>query len=408
MPRVLHIEDDPANRLLVRKLLTSSGFEVVDAPDGLEGVRLAQELAPDLVLVDLNIPHLDGYEVALRLRAEPSLKEVPIVAITAEGSRETSLAVGCDGFLQKPIDPRSFASQLRRYLRGQRESQSPVTETQQLRQQSQRMVAHLEEKIRELSQANARLRELDAARAEFYRNISHELATPMTPIVGYVKLLVDEELGPLEPAQKKALRSLDESVRRLRSVLDNLVDVTGLETGRMRFSLARYDFLAAVSSALDACAARARAAGVELVRELPPTGDGRFEAFGDGPRVVRAVGQLLDNALKFTPRDGRVGVLVRALPSGHFEVLVADSGPGLPREAHERIFEPFYQVDGSRTRAHGGVGVGLAIARKIARGLAGDVRVESPCAVRIAGHLLGGAAFSLTVAERVADAPRGA
>lgn len=405
MPRVLHIEDDPANRLLVRKLLTSSGFEVIDAPDGLEGVRLAQELAPDLVLVDLNIPHLDGYEVALRLRAEPALREVPIVAITAEGSRETSLAVGCDGFLQKPIDPRSFASQLRRYLRGQRESQSPVTETQQLRQQSQRMVAHLEEKIRELSQANARLRELDAARAEFYRNISHELATPMTPIVGYVKLLVDEELGPLEPAQQKALRSLDESVRRLRSVLDNLVDVTGLETGRMRFSLGRYDFRAAVVSALDACAVRARAAGIELVRDLPGE---PLEAHGDGPRVTRAVGQLLDNALKFTPRDGRVGVLARRLSSGHLEVVVADSGPGLPREAHERIFEPFYQVDGSRTRAHGGVGVGLAIARKIARGLAGDVRVESPCSVRVGGHLLGGAAFSLTVAERVADPARGA
>src|SRR5437868_876536 len=121
MSRVLHIEDDPRNRLLVRKLLTADGHDVIDAADGLEGVRLALTQRPDLVLVDLNIPGLDGYEVTLRLRSEASLKGVPIVAITAEGDRETSFAVGCDGFVQKPIDARSFASLIGRYLKGAKE-----------------------------------------------------------------------------------------------------------------------------------------------------------------------------------------------------------------------------------------------------------------------------------------------
>src|SRR6185503_6532830 len=184
-----------------------------------------------------------GYEVTLRLRGEPSLGGVPIVAITAEGDRETSLAVGCDGFLLKPIDARSFSAIIARYLGGAREvvpaSQGPL----RLREQSQRIVAHLEEKVAELSRANAQLRELDAARIEFYRNISHELATPMTPIVGYVKLLKDEELGPLNKPQQKALRAVDDCVRRLRGLIDNLLDVTGLETGRMRFHHVDYDFL---------------------------------------------------------------------------------------------------------------------------------------------------------------------
>src|SRR5437870_5299046 len=236
MPRILHIEDDPTNRLLVRKLLLAAGHEVIDAADGLEGVRIACAQRPDLVLVDLNIPGLDGFEVALRLRGEPSLAGVPIVAITAEGDRDTSLAVGCDGFLQKPIEARTFCDTIQRYLAGERESQR-APDTGRLREQSQRIVVHLEDKVSELIQANARLRELDAARTEFYRNISHELATPMTPIVGYVKLLVDEELGPIGPAQKKALAALEDCVRRLRTTLDNLLDVTGLETGQMRFQL---------------------------------------------------------------------------------------------------------------------------------------------------------------------------
>ena len=92
MPKILHIEDDPANRLLVRKLLTPAGFDVVDAADGLDGMRKARESPPDLILVDIAIPGLDGYEVTLRLRAEPALARVPIVAITAEGNRDTSLA----------------------------------------------------------------------------------------------------------------------------------------------------------------------------------------------------------------------------------------------------------------------------------------------------------------------------
>src|SRR6185369_5434993 len=147
---MLHIEDDPANRLLVRKLLGPAGFEVVDAVDGLEGIRKALAERPDLVLVDIAIPGLDGYEVTLRLRAEPMLRGLPIVAITAEGNRDASLAVGCDGFLQKPIDARSFAETVRGYLEGRRERPEHVEAVnEQLRLQSQRIVSHLEQKVAE-------------------------------------------------------------------------------------------------------------------------------------------------------------------------------------------------------------------------------------------------------------------
>src|SRR6478672_6416634 len=145
MARVLHIEDDPRNRLLVRKLLSAEGIEVIDAADGLEGVRLAIAQRPDLVLVDLNIPGLDGFEVTLRLRTEASLNGVPIIAITAEGDRDTSFAVGCDGFMQKPIDARNFSHVIEGYLKGAREVATPGSRSARLREQTQRIVAHLEE-----------------------------------------------------------------------------------------------------------------------------------------------------------------------------------------------------------------------------------------------------------------------
>jgi signal transduction histidine kinase len=397
MARVLHIEDDPRNRLLVRKLLASDGHEVIDAADGLEGVRQAISARPDLVLVDLNIPGLDGYEVTLRLRTEASLKGVPIIAITAEGDRDTSYAVGCDGFLQKPIDARQFARQIASYLGGQREQMmsTPDVQGERLRQQSGRIVAHLEEKVAELTTANERLREMERLRTEFYRNLSHELATPLTPIVGYLRMLMDEELGETTKAQRKALRAMDDCIRRLRSTIDNLIDVTGLETGRMRFFNKDYDFLDTVRRAIahhaDAFAERR----LTMLEELPR---GPLPGYGDADRLGRAIAQLLDNASKFTPEGGIVGIAVRPDETA-YELIVADTGPGVADDRHERIFDPFFQVDGSPTRAHGGTGVGLAIARKIARGLGGDVRLLRDGAT-VEGMYLGGAAFSLTVAKR--------
>jgi len=399
VPKVLHIEDDPANRLLVRKLLAAAGFEVVDAQDGLEGIRKAGTERPDLVLVDIAMPGLDGYEVTLRLRSQPELFGVPIVAITAEGSRETSLAVGCDGFLQKPIDARSFAATLRGYLDGRREQVSPDQTGKQLRLQSQKIAAHLEQKIAELESANERLRELDLARKEFYRNISHELATPMTPIVGYVKLLADQELGPLVPAQEKALRAMGECVERLRGLIDNLLDVTALETGKLKLAVRPLDFGEVFRRALGRRHRAFEAASLALAAEIPDGLSGQ----GDPERLGQALDHLLDNALKFTPSGGSVGVRVRRLASGHVEVVVADTGPGVPPETVERLFEPFYQVDGSPTRAHGGTGIGLAIVKGIARAHGGDARVASPADERIGGVRLGGAAFTVMVPER---APR--
>jgi signal transduction histidine kinase len=396
MPKVLHIEDDPANRLLVRKLLSPAGFDVVDAADGVEGVRMALEERPDLVLVDIAIPGLDGYEVTLRLRAEPTLRGVPIVAITAEGNRDASLAVGCDGYLQKPIDARSFADTVRGYLQGKKESASPDATGQHLRLQSQRIVSHLEEKIAQLSSANRRLVEADQAKKEFYRNISHELATPMTPIVGYIKLLIDAELGDLTTPQQKALRAMDDCVQRLRRLIDNLLDVTALETGRMRFAPREYD----LSDVIRAAIARQPAfddGRLRLVADLPKRG--ALRGSGDLDRIGRALDQLFDNAAKFVPVGGTVGVRARRLPSGHFEVCIADTGPGIQQEKTPRLFEPFYQVDGSPTRLHGGTGVGLSIVRGVAQGHGGDVRMASPADEEIVGERFTGAAFYFVIAD---------
>ena len=328
---------------------------------------------------------------------------MPIVAITAEGNRDASLAVGCDGFLQKPIDARSFPATVQSFLKGHRESASPERTGKHLRLQSQRMAVHLEEKLQELTRANRRLLELDHARREFYRNISHELSTPMTPIVGYLRLLLNEELGDLEPQQMRVLSAMDGCVQRLRSMIDDLIDVTGLETGRLTYRSAAYDLGALCRGVVEEHQEEAEKRGIILHSSGL---DGALPGVGDGGRLAQAIAQLVENAMKFTPQGGCV--LLQAGPAGEaeFQICVADTGPGVPAQQMGRIFEPFYQADGSPTRTYGGAGIGLAIVRGIARAHGGDVRVKSPANVEIGGRRLTGAAFHLTFASRVETFPQ--
>ena len=118
--RILYIEDNPENRLLMRRVLMAEGYVVEEADDGNSGLQTAAESPPDLILIDINLPEIDGYEVTARLKQLPNLADVPIIAVTAnvmKGDREKTLAAGCDGYIQKPIDIDLLPSQIESFLK---------------------------------------------------------------------------------------------------------------------------------------------------------------------------------------------------------------------------------------------------------------------------------------------------
>jgi len=392
--KVLHIEDRPENRRLVRKILEAKGYAVTDAADGLIGIELACSSEPDLILIDINIPHLNGYEVVTRLRSEPHLADTPIVAITAEGDRTRALALGFDGFIVKPLQVATFARDLRGFLDGRRESVSDAEKTVQLAAHSREMVDRLESQVRALTRANERLREVDRLKMEVLRNVSHELSTPMTPLMGYVRLLSGEELGPLLPAQRKVIGRMDASLARLKGLIDNLLNVTRFATGAVSIQRGLVDPEKVTRRAMRAFGEFASARQITL--DL--TTDGQLEqVIGDPQRVIDALRQLVDNAIKFGPDGGRVQVSLRLLidPESERRVVefaVSDEGPGIPPDQRDRVTEPFYQIDGSATRAHGGAGLGLAIAHRTAE-LHGGRMV-------IAGAPSGGARVALRIPTR--------
>lgn len=372
-PTILYIEDNLDNQRLVRRILDARGYNVLLADDGPSGLALARESQPALILVDINIPGLDGYETTTRLRTMQHLHAVPIIALTAdsrEGVRERSLVAGCTGYITKPIDPRRLPEQIQEFIGGKRENVPQAVETTILREYNDKLVERLERQVRDLSTANAELQELDRLKSQFLATLSHELRTPLTSILGYLELFERQTLGPLTEVQNQALSVVTRNARTLSRILNNLLYLQEIRSTQVRRTpVALQEIVRHVVAELRP---QAQEAGVELHIDLPQSV--MFQ--GDLMALGQAFRNLIENAIKFNLRGGNVRVTLTDEPS-RVMLRVEDTGVGIPAEALEKIFLPFFQIDDTLARSYTGAGLGLAIVKYVVDAYGGQVTVRS-------------------------------
>ncbi len=370
---ILYIEDNLDNQRLVQRILEARGYQVLLAKDGPSGLAAARETMPALILVDINIPGLDGYETTTRLRSLPHLHNVPIIALTADsriGVRERSLVAGCSGYITKPIDPRRLHEQIQEFIDGKRELVSAAVETSILREYNDKLVERLERQVRELSAANAELQELDRLKSNFLATLSHELRTPLTSILGYLELFERNTLGSLTDVQSQAISVIARNSRSLSRLLNNLLylqEIRSVPARRMPIVLSDI-----VQHAVVELQPAAQEAGVDLQATIAPN----VQFNGDMNALFHAIRNLIDNAIKFNVRGGSARVTFSSDPT-RVLLWVEDTGIGIPAEAIEKIFIPFYQVDDSLARPYTGAGLGLAITKYVAESFGGQVAVRS-------------------------------
>lgn len=402
--RILVVDDAPEIRELLQVHLEGAGYQVLPAGNGQEALAAVAAHAPDLILLDVNMPILDGFEVCRRLKADEETAFIPIVMLTAHRELEHRLRgieLGADEFLGKPFNHLELLTRVRSLLRAKGLHD-------QVRAYNRLLEEMVAERTAALEGALADLKEMDRLKADFLSNISHELRTPLTPIMGYLPALLREEFGALTEKQRRVLGHITDSVDRLHRLIDDLLTFMQWESGDTDLRLSAAHVEGVVEEALARVAGAAKQKGVEVKanvgRDLP-------QIRADPAALGRALGHLLENGVKFTPAGGTITVSARQVcgepekrgigeagtelqgqgvapvhrfsdspvreQRAYLELRIQDTGIGIPAEAIPRIFGHFYQVDSSATRQHGGTGLGLAIVKRILDAHEAPVTVES-------------------------------
>lgn len=248
----------------------------------------------------------------------------------------------------------------------------------QLRNALQAANRSLEQRVQqrtaELQGALERLSELSQMKANFIANISHELRTPLTHVKGYIELLVSESLGTITPEQKHALQVSQQSTARLEGLIDDLIMFSLASRGELSLKLDAVDIARLANLSVKTVEQKSKDRGVSVHAVLDKE---RLFVQADSQKIAWALGQLLDNAIKFTPSGGRVVLNIRRETANLVIVSVTDTGIGIPPQRIEEIFEPFHQLDSSSTRKYSGTGIGLSLVRQIVEAHGSMLEVSS-------------------------------
>lgn len=349
---ILTVNDSPAALYLTNKILSKAGFEVIEAKDGATALAMARQALPEVILLDIRLPDIDGLEIARRLRADEATRSIPIIHTSAtfvtSDKKAEGLDAGGDAYLTQPFESIELVALVRALLR----------------------MRAFENEARERADA---LLVADRRKNEFLAMLAHELRNPLSAIGAAISLLQEEEGA--NGRSKKIRDTLERQAHHLGRLVDDLLDVSRITHGKVLLKRGQVDLRDVATSAVEALKASFDRSGVRLVLEA---GDAPLPIDGDRTRLEQVVLNLLDNALKYTPRGGRVAVSVLQQDGRDTaSLIVADTGAGIEPGHLEDLFQLFYQGDTSLARSQGGLGIGLTMVRRLVELHGGTIRVVS-------------------------------
>jgi signal transduction histidine kinase len=395
--RLLVVDDEESLRITTAAIFENEGYIVDTASSGDEAIDLMSNADYDLVLTDLHMEGGDGLSVLNQVRRHAPL--TISVVLTGFASVESAIAAlqeGAYDYLVKPCDIESMKHTIRRGVEHRRLMLAEQKARADLQQLNLDLEQRIEERTAELKQLNVELADANRAKDVFLATLSHELRTPLTPVVGWIKLLRSGALDEKSVAQ--ALDAIERNAWLQSRLIDDLLDTSRIATGKLHFEPKPTDLNVAVKAAVDIVRASAAARNIDLSVALWPSS---LIVLGEPVRLQQIAWNLVSNAIKFTDPGGKVNVTTQ-VDGKHAQFTVVDTGVGIVPEFLPHVFDRFRQADGSTSRRHGGLGLGLAIADALAKMHAGQLEAKSDGVGK-------GASFSLRMdlapAEKVAPEP---
>lgn len=347
--RVLVVDDQDPNRLLLRDLLEAQGHEVIEAIDGSEALQQVATTAPDVVLLDIGMPGMDGFEVCRRIKSEPTTASIPVLLVTALSQRDQRLlgiGAGANDYITKPIDKSDLTLRVRNAVR-------------------------MHQLYVEVEQQYRRLERLERLRDSLVHMIVHDLRSPLAGIRAYLDLLKLDGAGRLDQEMTQSIDEARKVAVEMTEMVSDLLDVSRLEAGKMPLELALTDLGVIATDAVTSIGAAARRVSLQIAQPSE-----RLRAMVDASVIRRVIANLVGNAIKFTPSTGRIRVSVEGV-AGQVRVSVTDTGPGIPPEFHQKIFEKFGQVEAARQGAKHSSGLGLTFCKFAVEAHGGSIGLES-------------------------------
>ena len=399
---ILLVDDHEENLLALEAILEEPGYNLVRARSGRHALKEVLRRDFALILLDVAMPDLDGYETATLIRGRERSRHTPIIFLTANLRTDAHMfkgySIGAVDYIFKPFTPEVLRSKVAVFVELFLKSEALKRQAEALRRAHDGLEERVHARTRELAAANASLRaeveerrrmEVEraallerekAARAqaetvnrmkdEFLATLSHELRTPLNAILGWAHLLTS---GKADAAMsERALAVIRNNAMAQSQLIEDILDVSRIIGGKLRLKTGPVQLREVIEAALDSAMPAADAKNIRIEREY----DDVEPITGDKDRLQQIVWNLLSNAVKFTPRDGRVAV---TLQRGNDEVvlIVRDTGIGILPEFLPCVFDRFSQADSSATRRHGGLGLGMAIVRHLVELHGGTVHAES-------------------------------
>ena len=357
---ILIVDDEPAIRMGLAATIKRYGYNVVTAVNGDDGFIKARQSMPDLILSDVMMPDLNGFEMKQQMSEDPLLAPIPFIFLTARTANEDRVAGirgGADDYVTKPFVTEELMARIEAVLRR--------VETEQ-------------ERGREQVKQSAR-DEMEKLRKDVLQNISHELRTPLGNVMMSLDVVVNNKFATPEE-QNEFLRVAHSSADRLESLVADIILLSDIDQNNLNLMRQTIDVEHHILAPIKRRLMRYTAKGLNFAQNIDMSGVIK------APRreFAQAVVHLVDNAFKFSPEGGTVKVTVKPSENGGALITIQDEGFGVPVNLREKVFERFYQVSQGDDRQFQGLGVGLTIARAVFSGLGGDVKIldsESGCYV---------------------------
>ncbi len=349
--RILVVDDDRLNRRLLAAILRPEGCEVIEADTGEKGLELYALAPPELVLLDVMLPGMNGFEACRELRTRYGDSAAPVIFITAKAESDDvveGLAAGGVDYLPKPIRAKEALARIHTHL--------------QIRQ----LLAEQRLLVEQLSNANT-------AKNKFLGMAAHDLRNPLASIRGLAEFLREGVVGQLTPGQLDLVGTIHTASKQMLVLVNELLDVATIEAGELRISLEMADLAEIVEKAvyLANIEAQAKQTKIEIVpHDRPPPH--RL----DPAKIRQVVDNLLSNAVKFSPPSSTITVEVEAV-TGAIVVAVRDQGPGIPETERGKLFKDFGRTSVQPTGGEKSTGLGLAICRKIVDGHHGTITADN-------------------------------